>query len=74
MKKGGIFPSLGAMDGKHIVIIPPSGSGSEFCNYKGRHSMVLLAIVDAQYQFILCDFGTNGRISDGGVLQNTVFF
>lgn len=36
--------------------------------------MVLLAIVDAQYQFILCDFGTNGRISDGGVLQNTVFF
>jgi len=36
--------------------------------------MVLLAIVDAQYKFILCDFGTNGRISDGGVLRNTVFF
>lgn len=33
-----------------------------------------MAIVDANYQFILCDFGTNGRISDGGVLQNTIFF
>lgn len=36
--------------------------------------MVLMAIVDAQYQFILCDFGTNGSVSDGGVLQNTKFF
>lgn len=36
--------------------------------------MVLMVIVDAQYKFILCDFGTNGRISDGGVLRNTVFF
>ncbi|XP_025191748.1 uncharacterized protein LOC112591999 [Melanaphis sacchari] len=36
--------------------------------------MVLMVIVDAQYQFILCDFGTNGRVSDAGVLQNTKFF
>lgn len=36
--------------------------------------MVLMAIVDAQYQFLLCDFGTNGRVSDGGVLQNMKFF
>jgi len=62
------------MDGKHISIVPPSGSGSEFFNYKGRHSMVLLAIVNADYQFIMCDFGTNGRISDGGVLNNTKFY
>lgn len=36
--------------------------------------MVLLAIVDARYQFIMCDFGVNGRISDGGVLQTTRFY
>lgn len=36
--------------------------------------MVLMAIVDANYQFIMCDFGTNGRISDGGVLHNTLFY
>ena len=36
--------------------------------------MVLLAIVDAEYRFLLIDFGTNGHISDGGVLQNTQFY
>lgn len=36
--------------------------------------MVLLGLVNANYQFLLVDFGTNGRISDGGVLQNTTFF
>nr|CAI5856172.1 unnamed protein product [Callosobruchus analis] len=36
--------------------------------------MVLLAVVYARYQFIMCDFGVNGRISDGGVLQNTTFY
>lgn len=69
------FPHcIGAMDGKHIDVIPPENSGSYYYNYKGRHSMVLLAIVDANYRFLLVDFGTNGRISDGGVLQNTSFY
>nr|XP_034837881.1 uncharacterized protein LOC117994110 [Maniola hyperantus] len=69
------FPHcLGAMDGKHIAIFLPAGCGSEYFNYKNHHSMVLFAIVDGNYRFILCDFGTNGRISDGGVLKNTMFF
>lgn len=62
------------MDGKHIDIVPPADSGSYYFNYKGRHSMVLFAIVDANYRFLLVDFGTNGRVSDGGVLQNTKFY
>ncbi|KDR16524.1 hypothetical protein L798_09960, partial [Zootermopsis nevadensis] len=57
------------LDGKHIEIIPSPGSGSYFYNYKQKPSMVLLAIADAKYRFVLCDFGTNGRVSDGGVLQ-----
>lgn len=61
------FPHcLGALDGKHVKIIPPDGSGSYFYNYKGFHSMVLMAIVNANYEFIIAEFGTNGRISDGG--------
>ncbi|XP_026482640.1 uncharacterized protein LOC113390281 [Ctenocephalides felis] len=66
------FPHcLGAIDGKHIDIIPPSEIGSYYCNYKCRHSVVLLAIINANYQFIMCDLGVNGRKSDGGVLQTT---
>ncbi|KAM3966299.1 LOW QUALITY PROTEIN: uncharacterized protein ACR2FA_012601 [Aphomia sociella] len=70
------FPHcLGAIDGKHIDIIPPVDSGSYYYNYKKRHSMVLMVIVDANYEFLLIYFGTNGRFSDGGILQkNTKFF
>lgn len=69
------FPHcLGALDGKHVNIIPPDGSRSYYFNYKGDHSMVLLALVDANYRLIMADFGVNGRISDGGVLQHTRFF
>jgi len=33
-----------------------------------------MAIVNANYQFIMVDVGANGRISDGGVLYYTKFW
>lgn len=33
-----------------------------------------MAIVDSNYEFIMCDVGTNGSISDGGVICNTKFY
>ncbi|XP_050310828.1 putative nuclease HARBI1 [Anthonomus grandis grandis] len=69
------FPNcLGAVDGKHVQITAPQDSGSYFYNYKGFHSLVLLAIANANYEFIFVDFGTNRRLSDGGVIENTVFY
>ncbi|XP_049944325.1 uncharacterized protein LOC126426454 [Schistocerca serialis cubense] len=64
------FPHCdGAIDRKHIVLQCPVGSGSEYYNYKGSFSIVLLAVVDASYNFLYADIGCQGRISDGGCMQ-----
>ncbi|XP_057715118.1 uncharacterized protein LOC130930875 isoform X2 [Corythoichthys intestinalis] len=62
------FPNcMGALDGKHIMIQAPPRSGSHFMNHEKTFSIVLLALVDADYRFRYIQVGDFGRTSDGGV-------
>ena len=56
--------ALGALDGKHIRIRKPNKSGSLYHNYKGFFSVVLMALVDADYKFMFTDVGGVGHQSD----------
>lgn len=66
------FPRCcGAIDGKHVQIKCPPNSGSSFYNYKGTYSIILFALVDADYCFRFIDVGGNGRASDSAIFRDS---
>nr|CAH7753453.1 unnamed protein product [Callosobruchus chinensis] len=59
------FPNcIGAVDGKHIRVVKPVGSGSSYMNYKHFFSIILLGI----------DIGSFGKDSDATIFQNSSFW
>lgn len=56
------FPHcIGAIAGKHITIRKPSGSGSYYFKYKNSFSVVLMAMLNTNYEFIMVNVGTNEK-------------
>ncbi len=49
----------------------PKGGGSLYSIYKKFHSIVLMALVDADYKFIWIDVGTNGSASDAQIFNSS---
>ncbi|XP_033752818.1 uncharacterized protein LOC117336159 [Pecten maximus] len=66
------FPhTLGALDGKHVAVRCPPKSGSTYFNYKKFFSIVLLALVDADYKIIWADIGGRGAASDAQIWNDS---
>ncbi|KAL8584168.1 hypothetical protein ACOMHN_034854 [Nucella lapillus] len=62
---------MGALDGKHVAIRKPKGSGSLYHNYKGFFSIPMLALVDADYKFVWVELGGMGHMSDSQIFLQT---
>ncbi|XP_026819265.1 putative nuclease HARBI1 [Rhopalosiphum maidis] len=58
---------------ENILIQCSPNAGSEYYNYKGFHSIVLQAVVDANAKFIAIDIGDYGRNSDSGIFKKSNF-
>lgn len=65
------FPhTCGVFDGKHVACRCPPKSGSQYFNYKGFYSIVLMALVDADYKIIWADVGGTGSASDAQIYND----
>ena len=62
------FPyDIGALNDKHVAIRCPKNGGFLYYNYKGYHSVVLMAFVDADYKFRWINISAQGGCSDAQI-------
>ncbi|XP_014675989.1 PREDICTED: putative nuclease HARBI1 [Priapulus caudatus] len=71
LKKWNVPHACGAIDGKHVAIRCPRNSGSLYHTYKGFFSVVLMALVDADYKFVWIDVGGYGSQSDAQIYNES---
>jgi hypothetical protein len=60
---------MGAIDEEHALQCSRNSASEN--NYKNTFSVVIFALVNANYNFTFVDTRCQGRISDSGVFTNT---
>ena len=60
--------------GKHIRIWCPISSGSEYVDYSGFFTLIVLAFVGPDYRFLYIDVGCQRSASDGGLFSKSSLF
>lgn len=73
-EKWGFPMCVGAIDGTHIPISAPTESHTDYVNRKGRHSIIMQAVVDCYYLFRDIVVGWPGSVHDARVLSNSGIF
>ncbi|XP_034027403.1 putative nuclease HARBI1 [Thalassophryne amazonica] len=65
------FPhTIGAIDGKHVACKAPPNTASQYYNYKGYFSIILLALVSSDYMFLWEDESGCGAASDAQIYNS----
>ena len=64
---------MNVIDSKHIEIQAPHNIGALFINYKKTFSVVFLALVYANYKFIIIDVSGYGKSSDERLFTRSFF-
>ena len=73
-EKWGFPMCVGAIDGTHIPILARTESHTDYVNRKGRHSIIMQAVVDCYYLFRDIVVGWPGSVHDARVLSNSGIF
>lgn len=63
---------VSSIDGKHVRIKAPKHSGSLYFNYKDYYSIVMLALVDADFKFVTVDAGSYGKEGDSSIYRKSM--
>lgn len=64
------FPdTIGALDGTHIPILAPAVDPNDYFNYKKYHSLVILALVNANCEFTYVNVGRPGGVNDATIFH-----
>jgi hypothetical protein len=60
-----------SVDGKDVILQAPANSGSPYSNYKKTVSVLLLAVFDASYKFVMVNVGSHVKNGDTGIFAHS---